>query len=287
MKRSSLLLILSFGCFPSICQIAFDKNYEFLEHLSAIGAYKEGVHFINKNASSYQVPGQSDTLNYLKGVFLYRLKSSKESIGSLSEVGNTNKTFMAHATFLSAFQYAYLGDHQSAESSLATTNFERDLNRELRLHLLAGISLLKRDITQFDSYSTQFSRQYFQIAPFQDQFIQNKEGLLKAKRKSPLVAGVLSGVVPGAGKFYVGKVGEGYVTLLLSAILGLQVREAYKKDGPSSFRFKLFTGLFSTLYVANIWGSVLSVKIYKDDFNETFDQAILLNMHVPIRTIFD
>jgi len=279
--------MLSAGCFSSICQVSFDKSYEFIEHLNVISAYEEGVHFINQNAESFQAPGQLDTLSYLKGIFLYRLRSSNESIGSLSEVGNSNKTFKAHATFLSAFQYAYLGNHQSAESSLANTDSESDLNRELRLHQLAGISLLKRDIPQFDRYSSQFSGQYFQISPFQDQFIQNKEGLLKAKRKSPLLAGVLSGVVPGTGKFYVGKVGEGYVTLLLSAILGLQVREAYKKDGPSSFRFKLFTGLFSTLYVANIWGSVLSVKIYKDDFNETFDQAILLNMHVPIRTIFD
>ncbi|MEQ9008361.1 MAG: hypothetical protein RLP12_10785, partial [Ekhidna sp.] len=76
-------------------------------------------------------------------------------------------------------------------------------------------------------------------------------------------------------------------TLLLSTIVGLQVREAYLKDGSNSTRFKIYSGIFTALYVANIWGSVVSVKIYKSEINDTYDEAILLNMHVPLRTIFD
>lgn len=287
MKRSSLVLILIAGYFPIRCQISFDSSYKFLEHLSTINSYKEGIHFIERNVDTYTRQGQLDTLNYLKGLFLYRLRSSEESIKSLSQVGGTSTAFRSHAAFLSAFQYAHLGDLENAQIVMESVKAEGELIEELRLHELAGLSLLKRDLSSFDALSSRFSRQYFQITPFQDQLLQNKEGLLEAKQKSPFLAGLLSGVVPGAGKFYVGKVGEGYTTLLLSTILGLGVREAYKKDGVSSFRLKLFTGLLSTLYIANIWGSVLSVKIYKDDFNETFDKAILLNMHVPIRTIFD
>lgn len=267
------------------CQTQFQENYDFLLHLKEIEANEEGILLVDQILQDSN-KHQRDTLNYMKGLLQYNLKFPSESINSFNKVGNSNTYFKAHASFLSAFQWAYLEHYDSSQQELSKMKVEDPFHQEIKLHELAGVSLLQRDLKEFDKYSAQFSNKYFQLSKFQDQMIRNKEGLSKAKRKSPLLAGVLSGIVPGAGKFYVGKVGEGYTTLLFSTILALGTREAYRKDGPSSFRFKLFASLFSTLYVANIWGSVLSVKIYKDDFNATFDKAILLNMHVPLRTIF-
>lgn len=255
-------------------------------HLKEIGAYQEGVLQADKTLQDSNRNEQRDTLNYLKGLFQYNLKLPKASISSFNRVGDTNESFKVHASFLSGFQWAYLNQYDSSEQLLRKMSTGDPFHEEIRIHELAGVSLLRRDLDQFENYAAQFSGKYFQLSRFQDQLIRNREGLTKARKKSPFLAGLMSAIVPGAGKFYVGKVGEGYTTLLFSTILALQAREGYRKDGPSSLRFKLFAGLFSTLYVANIWGSVLSVKIYKDDFNATFDEAILLNMHVPLRTIF-
>ncbi|WP_421763339.1 hypothetical protein [Ekhidna sp.] len=267
-------------------QDSFQKNYDFLQHLDKIEAYKEGIFFIEKSINKYDGT-KRDTLNYLSGHFNYSIKNINESIQSFKMVEQQSNSLFIRSQFFIGFQYAYLRKYDSAKV-LSTLNVNNDsfLN-ELKSVELASISLLERDFESFDTYSQNFSGSYYQLTNTEERLKLNKEGLLKVKKKSPALAGVLSGVLPGAGKFYVGKAGEGYLTLLLSTIMGLQLREAYKKDGINSTRFKIYSGLFGAIYVANIWGSVLSVKIYKKEVNETYDEAILLNMHVPLRTIFD
>ena len=287
LRASSFLFLLVLASFECSAQRSFVKDFDFLMHLKRIDAFSEGVYFIDQNIGHHTGLGKQDTLQYFKGIFSYQLKEHQQSIAALKLVGNTNPTYRAHSHFLSAFQEAYLGNHDSAVIGLGADSFSNDFFSEIQAHLFAGISLLRRDYDTYLVHRNSFSKNYYQLSKFQDQLALNYEGLLQSKKKSAFLAGALSAVVPGAGKFYLGKIGEGYTTLLVSTILALGAREAYRRDGPDSFRFGLFTGLFSTVYIANIWGSVLGVKIYRDDINATFDEAILLNMHVPLRTIFD
>lgn len=262
------------------------KTGSFLIHLNDLGQYQEGVYFIDKTIADAP-PSLKDSLFYYAGLFNYQLKQIDKSIEAFGKVGRSSDRFYTHSKFLTAFQLAYSGKYERARELEELSFKGSPLMEELKLFELAGIALLDRDFGTFETYSSGFTNDFYQLSGMEEKLNLNKEGLLKAKQKSPLAAGILSGIVPGAGKFYVGKIGEGYTTLLISTILGLQVREAYKKDGVSSARFKLFTGLFGVVYVANIWGSVISVKTYKREIDETYDQAILVNMHVPLRTIFD
>lgn len=267
------------------CQKSFDRYYDFLLHLNSLESYKEGIHAIDLNLSEF-TGSRVDSLFYMKGVFHYKLKESDESISALQKVNRVSPELGAHSIFLSTFQNAYRSDLTAAKT-LEQKEFSDELWTELKLTELAGIALLERDVNKYELYKNQYSSQFFQLEGARENLALNKEGILKIKKKSAFKAGLLSGLIPGMGKFYIGKIGEGYTTLLISTILGLQVREAYVKGGSSSARFKLFTGLFSMVYIANIWGSVVSVKIHKRDTNDALDEAILLNMHIPIRTIFN
>jgi hypothetical protein len=60
-----------------------------------------------------------------------------------------------------------------------------------------------------------------------------------------------------------------------------------RKDGVSSPRFIIYGSLFSLFYIGNIWGSALSVKIKRQEFNEKIDEQILFDMHIPLRTLFN
>lgn len=263
----------------------FHQTYRFILHLNDLKNYNEGIYFIDQ-AIADASPAQKDTLNYFKGYFYYQLKEIDSSVNSFENVSSSNPTYFAQSKLLSSFQHAYAGNYE-ASKKLASFTFDSGLLNELKNFELAGIALLERDFITYNQYANSFTGNYYQLNNVEEKLKLNNEGLLQTKTKSPLLAGVLSGIVPGSGKFYVGKVGEGYTTLLISAILALQMREAYKKDGPSSTRFKLFTGIFGVVYVANIWGSVISVKTYRRELNETYDQAILVNMHLPLRTIFN
>ncbi len=264
-------------------------NAGFLQHLTDQEAYEEGVLYVD-----YLMKGESslerlDSLYYFKGLFQYHTKNVEASILSFSKMTQStgNSAMDLHAFFLTGFQHAYLKDFGAATHRLKKIEVFNEFDEELKNYELAAVSLLKRDFDSFVSYKDKFTGRFFQLSSFQEQLLKNYEGLKKVRKKSPWVAALLSGVVPGAGKFYTGKFGQGYTTLLIGTILTLQTLEAYNKSGTSSFRFNLFAGLFSTFYVANIWGSVLSVKVYRDENNKRYNDAILLNMHVPLRTIFD
>lgn len=286
MKRISIIAVTSLLLSTGYAQNTV-STFDFVEHLNDVKAYQEGIIFLDNRLSISQSQSETDSLHYYKGVFQYRMKSLEGSIVSLSKVRKSSPPIFYHAKFLQSFQLAYSSNNKEATTILEGFQPDVELQRALKNHLLAGNSLLVRDFQSFDYYRENFNSNFYQLTPYQEQLAKNYEGLKQTKKKSGAIAGILSGLVPGAGKFYLGKIGEGYTTLLISSILALAARESYRKDGVESTRFGIYAGLFSAVYIANIWGSVLSVKIYKDDFNQTFDEAILLNMHVPIRTIFD
>ena len=282
-KALSVIFFLSFSL--SFAQNSFEEVYHFSQHLKDIEAFKEGAHFLGQKVPQFS-SDQQDSLYYLKGLFHYELKEIPMSISAFNSINRLDEKSYAHAKLLSSFQLAYEGSYDDAKF-IDTISFKSPLYQELSNTLRSGIALLERDFDSFDLLQGTFSSSFYQVAGTQKQLQLNYTGLQKAKKKSPGIAGVMSAIIPGSGKFYVGKVGQGYTTLLISTILALQSREAYKKDGLSSTRFKIFSGIFGLVYIANIWGSVVSVKTYQIEVNETYDQAILLNMHVPLRTIFD
>jgi hypothetical protein len=101
------------------------------------------------------------------------------------------------------------------------------------------------------------------------------------------VAGIMSAIIPGSGKVYAGKTGQGVITFIQNVALGFQAYEAYRKDGWRSPRFLLYSSLFSFFYVGNIWGSTLTVNVRRQEFNDKINEQILVNMQIPLRTVFN
>jgi TM2 domain-containing membrane protein YozV len=98
---------------------------------------------------------------------------------------------------------------------------------------------------------------------------------------------LLSAVVPGAGKVYAGQLGQGVAIFLQNTIFALQAYEGYRKDGPRSARFLIYGGLFTVFYIGNVWGSVLSVQIKRQEMYDKINNQIVFDMHIPLRTIFN
>ena len=101
------------------------------------------------------------------------------------------------------------------------------------------------------------------------------------------MAGALSAVLPGSGKFYAGYKGQGIAALMTVGVLGISAAESYYRLGPKSAQFITFGSLFTIFYIGNIWGSTLSVKLARDHQLREIDDQILFDMHVPLRRIFN
>ena len=266
------------------------KDSLFLQYLLSNNHPKEAVTFLNQLQNKYPESSQHRfDLPFWKGFSHYNLKNLDSSIASFSKV-LPSSIFYKKSLFLKGVSLGYLKKNDLAKNTFLTiSNNDNDsISTATKTFELAGIALLQRNLPTFDSLSHHFSEQYYPLQKQQSNFKDYKDILLKQQRKSPLKAALLSAILPGAGKIYVGgQLGQGISTFLQNAILGVQAYEGLSKDGVASPRFIVYGALFSLFYIGNIWGSSISAKIKRQEFNDKIDDQILFDMHIPLRTIFN
>jgi tetratricopeptide (TPR) repeat protein len=283
-KLSSAFL---FFCFTScFSQSVFHSEYAFLEHLESISDFEEGIRWIEHLESTNYTSDQLDSLMFIKGVFQYREKQLEGSLESFGRITRSNLNFWNAAKFYSGIEYAYLNKYEQARNCLMLTDSLTNLALEIRKIELAGLALIERNESLFQPILQQFDHSIYAVKENQEALIWVNTQINEHKRKSPLIAGLMSSIVPGSGKMYTGLYGQGTMTLMANAIFGLQAYEGLRKDGIQSVRFVVFTSLFSVFYVANIWGSVVTVRLQEQTFNDSMNETILVNMHIPLRLIY-
>ncbi len=89
--------------------------------------------------------------------------------------------------------------------------------------------------------------------------------------KKPWLAGTLSTIVPGLGKFYTGYTKDGLIALLMTSISGYQAYRGYSGKGARSGIFIIYTGMAAGFYLGNIYGSIKSAKQKNSRLNEMMD----------------
>lgn len=263
-----------------------NKRFDFANYLINKELYEDAAFVLNKLLIDNADLDVRDSSNFLLGQIYFSQKKLSQAALHFDIVRNQAEGLGAPAVFFSALSNSYLKEYSLA--SLKLSKYEDpDANiYQLKILELASIDILKRDFDHYDSLTQLIDKNNYLVGPTAQNLEFNKNKLESIKKKSGLKAGLLSALVPGAGRIYVEKPGQGIYQLIIATLLGLQTWEGYNKDGVRSARFIIYGTLFSSFYIGNIWGSVLGVKIYKNEINETVDNAILMDMHIPLRTIF-
>ena len=133
----------------------------------------------------------------------------------------------------------------------------------------------------------QYTYNWYTLTDAENKLNQYHKLLSTKKKKSPWIAGCMSMVIPGSGKIYSGKIGEGISAMLSHAILAGITVENYRKVGAGNFKTIFFGSLFSIFYLGNIYGSMISVQVSNSEFNTIYDNKILFDIHIPLRTVFN
>lgn len=281
-KISAVSCFLLFTCL-AFCQTDVSQDFRFLKHLEKLEEWDEGLLFLDQiDSRSFS----GDTMNFFRGKFQYKLRKSTRSIASFQQVSKNNWEYFRYARFFGAFQSAYTGDLSGSYALLSEYEPRDSSMTRLKNLQIAGIDLLKRDFSGYLEKQKEFTYAY-DLEPYERGIVERYGQLKDFKRKSPFTAALLSTVIPGAGRFYIGNPGQGVAGLLVTSIFGLQALEGYRKDGVNSVRFILFGSLFSISHIANIWGTALAVRIRRDEFNDQINDSILLDMHIPLRVLLD
>jgi len=92
--------------------------------------------------------------------------------------------------------------------------------------------------------------------------------------KSEVLAGVLSAVIPGSGKMYVGEWGDGITALLVTGLLAFLAYDNFKAN--HNTRAWIFTGLGTFFYTGNIYGSIASAQIFNARIDFEFKDGLNL-----------
>lgn len=263
-----------------------NNKFDFANYLINKELYEDAAFVLNKLLLDNADLDVRDSSHFLLGQIYFSQKKLSQAVFHFDLVRNQADGLGAPAVFFSALSNSYLKAYGSASLKLNKYEDQNANIYQLKILELASIDVLKRDFDHYDSLHQLLDKSNYLVGPTAQNLEFNKNKLQSVKRKSGLKAGLLSALVPGAGRIYVEKPGQGIYQLIIATLLGLQTWEGYNKDGVRSARFIIYGSLFSSFYIGNIWGSAIGVKIYKNEINKTVDNAILMDMHIPLRTIF-
>ena len=267
----------------------FTKEIGFADYLIENKAYRDAITVLQGLSKDSTVDaGQADSLNYFLAWSFFNQKNVDSSFTYFAKVQKPS-AFFTKSLFYHSFGKIYREKRGEALGLLSTLPADADSSmQQVRAFQEAGIALLDRDFNRYSMLAKKLEQPYYPISAEVKNFEEYHQELLKVRQRSPWVAGMLSAVVPGAGKFYAGYKMQGLAAFVQVATFGAAAAESYfkKGGGPQSARFIALGSLFSIFYIGNIWGSALSVKIYRDERFKEIDQSILVDLRVPLVRIF-
>lgn len=242
-----------------------------------------GDHILADNTVS---PGYKDTVAFLMAESFQQQKNDSVAVRYYRMVSDQSPFIYASQLKVAYFETG-VDQYDAAYKRINELYTGNDVVlNELKTFQLAGISLLKKNITAFDSLTGGFIPSTPVISAELNELSLASLQLQSSKRKSPFVAGALSAVVPGLGKVYTGRKGEGIAAFLKVVPLAAVALENYNKHGWKDPQFLIFGSLFGLFYIGNIWGSTLSAQIvYNERINE-INHNIRFSLNVSVENIF-
>lgn len=257
-------------------------DFDFVTYLLGNEMRTEAVSLLDNLHCNSLLDGSCDSLSYLKGWSYYSLKMLDEATFHFEKVSDKS-VFYRKSTYFNALSNAHKGDYDRAMLCLDGLSD----TTELFYFEKSGISLLNNDLESFRTYSEYFSFDNYALAEQERVLMKIGENMSKYKKKSPWLAGAASAIVPGLGKVYCGSIGEGVSSFLLVGSFAAITAENWSKYGFLNWKTLLFGSIGTVFYVGSIYGSVASVRVCYDDYENEKNISVLYSIHIPIRTIFN
>ena len=246
-----------------------DFLYEEGDYLRAAGEYQrylfyqpresDQIHY--KIARCYRLGGQSEKAIQLYETFLQVYPDSPLASGTYYQIG---------------VSYFFMEQYEESVSYLdATLPSMADVRHRTASQELIGLSyLMQKQWLEADKIFNVL--QESDVAAVRERATVYRNYAVQGTQlpsRSPFLAGILSTIIPGAGRLYTGRLGDALTSLLTVSLTGWQAYDGFQKDGLSSAKGWALGTLSGIFYVGNIYGSVISARVYnrhvKDEFLAT------------------
>ncbi len=255
------------------------NEYLFIKSFIDREEWKEAKALIDWNLSKEYNKSFNDTLHFLSGFIDFKKKELSQSLIQFKQIVNP--------TIFNEAPRFYLDLNLIANGELKSFDKERRVGENLEaLHQLntLGVKLLERDFSDLEKY---YAVSDFKVQKELEQLKSLAEEYQARKWKSSFVAGAMSAVLPGSGKWYAGKKGEAFSSFFQVAFTGFMVLENYRNGGGNNPQFYLFGALFSAYYLGNILGSSVSIHTQNLHFSNQYEKAIVINLRMALRNFYE
>ena len=234
-----------------------DHLYQEKDYLRAAGEYQRYL---------LHSPQDADSLLYKIGL-CYRLSGDTEkAISYFRKIAPRDSVspFRFTAAYQIAYTYFLDGQHENSLQHLnQILDDTKNAEEQGKLQILAAFNYLyqKRWSHAEHVLDSMAARDENLNLTASSLSARAREGM-NLPRKSPIMAGLFSAVIPGTGKIYCGEYGDGIYSLIITGITGWLAWDGFRENGIRSVRGWVFGSVCGVFYAGNVYGSAIAARIY-------------------------
>lgn len=242
-----------------------DHIYSFAKHLYCTGDFIRAESELERLRTLNYTLQIEDTINYLIGKSLQRLEKFEKSDEHFSKFYNS-KSPLKSISIKEYIKNQFLQQNDFYFYKLFSNLENYDWLEHFYTFKLAtklrslNDSELEKDLEHVNNISSQL---------FIAEYIAKMRAL---KSKNPVIAGILSAVIPGSGKIYTEKYSDGVISFLLTGLFGFLAYDNFSAG--HNFRGWFFAGIGSFIYAGNIYGSIISANLFNREQKEKFQDEL-------------
>lgn len=229
-----------------------DNSFKFGEYLYNSNQYELAVREFERCV--FLKPDQRDSHLYLFKI--YRKTNSFDKAIDCYKRFSGNLNFSEMDTTFGVEYFKLLVEnkkYQDVNSFISSNSYFKE-NHDLKLATI----LLGKEWKDAGVYKNKFNNQ---INP---SLVEITNQGLSLRKKSPVLAGLFSAIIPGSGKIYAGKWKDGLVSFLMTSTAAFMSVRGFNKNPKSFYPWAMGT-LSVVYYSGNVYGSAQSALKYNKD----------------------
>src|SRR5215510_886446 len=248
-----------------------DQLLIFAEQLMREGEYFRAITEYRRFLFYYPDDPRRAMVHFSIGLAFYRGESYAEALQTFQEVTQRypNTAYGKQAWLWQGESLIRLGQYTTAEQlyTEVTESFPHDRIGQQARYQRAWTLLYRR---QWRDAATQLQQVVPDSELYQSAQLLAQEALIgeRLPTKSPVLAGIFSGLLPGSGQLYNGRVGDALLAFFLNSLFIVGAVEAIHSDAPA------VAGILSFFeagwYAGNVYGAINGAHKYNRYTTETF-----------------
>lgn len=265
----SLLILISISLFPFKWSPAQTKiNFHSPENVKAFADYlfceKDYLRAYNEY-SNYLLNSYNDSVEFKSALALQSIGSFDDALLQFSHISVDSKFYTDsrceyfRTMFLEKDFTGLLNFKLTVDSTKQDYSFLSKLKMISMLLSAQKLPAMDNFISPFSQAEKVYLKKFY-------------EWEVNPAYKSPLLAGILSTVIPGLGKIYTENYTDGLFAAFLTGIFGYISYTDFKAG--HNVRGWIFTGVAAFFYSGNIYGSIAAAQIYNAKIKFNFETEV-------------